>query len=208
MFAKPGFTSVAVLSIALGIGATTTIFSVVYAVLINPYPYRAADRIGWIGTQVSPNDLRQPLFSQAQFLELNGRVHSMEDGVAVQQRQPILTGNGLLPQVVKLEKASTNFFDFFGVPALLGREFTAKDFPAGHEPEHIAVISYKFWQREFQAKPDVLGKRINLDHGEYTITGVLPPRFTWNDADIYAPIAIRPGSRETSFKSFRVCGRM
>jgi hypothetical protein len=96
-FARPGFAAVAVLSIALGIGATTTIFSVIYAVLIDPYPYRAADRIGWIGAQTGINHVGQPLFSPAQYLEIKSRVQSMEDVVTVQQRQPILTGGGLLP---------------------------------------------------------------------------------------------------------------
>ena len=149
MLARPGFTAIATLSIALGIGATTTIFSLVYAVLIDPYPYRAADRIGWIGAATGANRIAQPLFSESQYLEIRSRAHSMEDVVAVQLRQPILTGNGLLPQVVSLERGSPNFFDFFGVAPLLGREFTEKDFPPGREPEAVAVISYKFWERAF-----------------------------------------------------------
>jgi predicted permease len=196
MSARPGFTAVAILSIALGIGATTTIFSVVYAVLIDPYPYRSADRIGWIGGQSGASDQWQPLFSQAQYLEVRSRVHSMEDEVAVQQRQPILTGGGLLPQVVKLERASTNLFDFLGVPALLGREFSSKDFVSNGEPERVAVISNNFWRRTFHSTPDVLGKRIVMDHAEYTIIGVLPVRFRWNDADVYAPIGIRAGNQD------------
>src|SRR5882724_2136087 len=106
MLAKPGFSVVAMLSIALGIGATTTIFSVVYAVLIDPYPYPAADRIGWVGAQTGANRISRPLFTPAQYLEILSRAHSMEGAVAVQQRQPILTGKGLLPQVVSLEKGS------------------------------------------------------------------------------------------------------
>jgi predicted permease len=196
MRAKPGFILVAALSIALGIGATTTMFSVVYAVLIRPYPYRAADRIGWIGCQSGADDRVQPLFSPAQYLEMASRTHSMEDEVAVQLRQPILTGDGLLPQIVMVEKGSTNFFDFLGVPALLGREFTSRDFPSNREPEHVAVISYKFWRRALQSSPNVLGRKITMDHVEYTVIGVLPPRFTWKDADVYIPIAIRPGSQD------------
>ncbi|MBV8072579.1 MAG: ABC transporter permease [Acidobacteriaceae bacterium] len=193
---KPGFTAVAVLSIALGIGATTTIFSVVYAVLIDPYPYRAADRIGWIGAQTGAGRTWNPLFTEAQYLELLERAHSIEGAVAVQLRQPILTGSGLLPEIVSHERTSPNFFEFYGVPPLVGRAFTSRDFPPGTEPERVAVISYKFWQREFQGSPDAIGRKVVLDHMEYTITGVLPPRFTWNDAELYTPIAMRPGSPE------------
>ena len=196
MLAKPGFSAVAILSIALGIGSTTTIFSVVHAVLLDPYPYRAADRIGWIGAQTGANRMAQPLFTQAQYLEILSRVNSIEGAIAVQQGQPILTGSGLLPQVVTIEKGSPNFFEFFGVPPLLGREFTSRDFPPGHDSEPVAVISHGFWQREFQGRTDVLGRKVVLDHTGYTITGVLPARFTWNDADIFTPIAIRPGSQE------------
>ncbi len=196
MLAKPGFTAVAALSIALGIGATTTIFSVVYGVLVDPYPYRAADRIGWIGAQTGANQISQPLFTEAQFLEVQARAHSMEEVIAIQQRQPILTGKDLLPQIVNVERGSRNFFDFFGVPPLLGREFTLRDFPPGQEPEPVAVISYNFWQHAFLGKPDALGRRITIDNSEYTILGVLPRRFTWNDADVYVPLAIRPASQE------------
>jgi predicted permease len=176
----------------------------VYAVLINPYPYRGADRIGWIGAQTGADQMSQPLFTQAQYLEISNRVHSMEDAIAVQLRQPILTGKGLLPEVVTVEKGSPNFFDFLGVPALLGREFTVRDVPSGREPDPVAVISHKFWQREFQGSKDVIGRKIVLDHTEYTITGVLPARVTWNDADLFTPIALRQGNQDAVQIYFRV----
>src|ERR1700685_3201495 len=81
LIARPGFSSVAVLSIALGIGATTAIFSVVYAVLMDPYPYRAADRIGWLGTPGPTGGTWQFSYATAQFLEMKSRVHTMEDEV-------------------------------------------------------------------------------------------------------------------------------
>jgi len=191
LIAKPGFSAVAVLSIALGIGATTSIFSVIYAVLMDPYPYRAADRIGWLGMTTARGDWHFA-FTMAQYLETKNTVHSLEDQVAVVWKQVVLTGQDLLPQVVFQEDCSPNMFDFFGVPPLFGRVFTARDFPAGRAPGQIAVISYSFWQRAFQGSRDVIGRNILLNDKQYTIIGVLPVRFTWNDVDAYTPLDLRP----------------
>lgn len=197
LLARPGFTSVAVLSIALGIGATTAIFSVVHAVLMDPYPYRAADRIGWLGT---PNPKGGGMwhlnYSPAQYLEVRSRTRAMEDEMAIVRVDAVLGGKDLLPEVVRQENCSTNFFDFFGVPPLLGRVFTAKDFAVGQEPDQVAVIGYKFWQHAFQASRSVIGRKILLSDKEYTIIGVLPIRFTWDDGDTYTPMSIRPGLQE------------
>jgi hypothetical protein len=112
LLSKPGFTAVAVLSVALGIGATTAIFSVAYAVLIDPYPYRAADRIGQLLLTGKKDSLRGFGVSKAQYLDLKARVRSMEDVVAVDSSQVVMTGNGLA-SVVQREFCSSNFFDFF-----------------------------------------------------------------------------------------------
>jgi predicted permease len=193
LLARPGFMAVAVLSIALGIAATTAIFSVVYAVLIDPYPYRAPDRIG----QIVLTSKKYPRFgvgyTKAQYAEIKSRVRSMEGAVAIDEGEAIMTGSGLA-EVVQREYCSSNFFDFFGVPPLFGREFTAKDMPHGAAPDPVAVISYKFWQRVFQGSHDVLGKQVRLNDDVYTVIGVLPVRFTWNDVDVYVPMDMRPST--------------
>lgn len=196
LLARPGFSAVAMLSIALGIGATTGIFSVIYAVLMNPYPYRDAERIGWLYTP-TPNGTKWQLnYSPAQFLELKGRMRSMEDEIAILRRAAVLSGKNLLPEVIRQEDCSANFFDFFGVQPLLGRVFTAKDFPAGGEPDPVAVLSFKFWQQSFQGDPGVLGRRILLSGKEYTIIGVMPLRFTWHDQDVYTAMVPRAGAED------------
>lgn len=193
LLARPGFTVVAVLSIALGIGATTAIFSVIYAVLIDPYPYRAADRIGQIVLS-SKNDRRRGIdYTKAQYLAIKARVRSMEDAVAVDSSETVMTGTGLAEVVVR-EYCSPNFFDFFGVAPQLGRAFTAKGAQSGAAPAPVAVISYKFWQHAFQGRPDVLGKRLRLNNDVYTVIGVLPVRFTWNDVDAYVPMDMQPST--------------
>ena len=204
LIARPGFAAVAVLSMALGIGATTAIFSVIHAVLVDPYPYRAADRIGWAGT-TSPRGIWRFEYSMAQYLEIKSRLRSvMEDEVAVDMKQVVLTGRGILPEIVSQEDCSPNMFAFFGVPPLRGRAFTQKDFPAGHVPDPVTVISYKFWQHAFQGSPDVIGRRILLNEKQYTIIGVLPIRFTWNDTDAYTPMDLRPSSQDYVQTFFRV----
>jgi predicted permease len=195
LFSKPGFTAVALLSIALGIGATTAIFSVVYAVLIDPYPYRAADRIGQLLLTGKKDSLRGFGYSKAQYLELKSRVRSMEDAIATDSSEVVMTGTGLA-QVVQREYCSNNFFDFFGVPPLLGRTFTAKDPPQSAGPEPVAVLSYKFWQQSFQGRPDILGRQLRLNDNVYTVIGVLPVRFTWNDVDAYVPMEMRPSTND------------
>ncbi|MGA8597259.1 MAG: ABC transporter permease [Bryobacteraceae bacterium] len=195
LISKPGFTAVAVLSVALGIGATTAIFSVVYAVLIDPYPYRAADRIGQLVISSKKDSWRGINYSKAQYLELKSRLHSMEDATAADSSEVVMTGTGLA-EVVQREYCSPNFFDFFGVPPLFGRVFTAKDVPARTAPEPVAVVSYKFWERVFQGRPDVLGQKLRLNDDIYTVIGVLPVRFTWNDVDAYVPMDMRPSTTD------------
>jgi predicted permease len=133
------------------------------------------------------------VYSKAQYQEIKARVHAVEDPVAVDLGQAVMTGTGPA-EVVHREECSPNFFDFFGVPPLFGREFRAKDMPHGAAPAPVAVISYKFWQHAFQGSRKVLGRQIRLNDDVYTIIGVLPVRFTWNDADVYVPMDMRPSA--------------
>jgi putative ABC transport system permease protein len=195
LISKSGFTAVAVLSLALGIGATTAIFSVIYAVLIDPYPYRAADRIGGLRVSTKKDGWRGIAYSKAQYLDLKSRIRSMEDAVAVDSSEVVMTGTGLA-EVVRREYCSPNFFDFFGVPPIVGRTFTSKNSPRNGAPDSVAVLSYKFWQRVFQGRPDVLGQKVRLNDDLYTVIGVLPVRFTWNDVDVYVPMDMRPSTHD------------
>lgn len=192
---KPGFTAVALLSIALGIGATTAIFSVVYAVLIDPYPYRAADRIGQVVLTSKKNPRWRLGYTLAQYAELKSRLRSTEEPVAIDTQETVMTGNSLA-QVVVRARCSPNLFDFFGVPPLFGREFTSRNQNSHGGPEPIAVISFKFWQRAFQGRRDILGHQLRLNNDIYTIVGVLPVRFTWMDVDAYVPMDMKSNAAQ------------
>ena len=181
---SPGFALSAILSLMLGIGATTAIFSVVYGVLLDPYPYKDANRM--VHVELRDKNGRGPLLivngTQAQDLR---KASSIDDVFLQDEKQENLTGEKF-PVTVNVGLYSPNMFDYMGVPPLLGREFSPADAPGGN-PAPVAVLSYLFWQRQYAASADVVGKSIEMDHKSYTVIGVVPPRFTWGDSDVYLP---------------------
>jgi predicted permease len=181
---SPGFAISAVLSLMLGIGATTAIFSVVYGVLLDPYPYKDANRM--VHVELRDKNDRGPLLivNGTQADELR-KASSVDDVFLQDEKRENLTGDKF-PVSVLVGLYSPNVFDYMGVPPLLGREFTPADAPGGN-PAPVAVLSYLFWQRQYGASRDVIGKTIELDHTPYTVIGVVPPRFTWGDNDVYLP---------------------
>jgi predicted permease len=181
---SPGFAASAVLSLMLGIGATTAIFSVVYGVLLDPYPYKDAKRM--VHVELRDKNGRGPLLivNGTQAGEVS-KASSVDDLFLQDEKRENLTGEKF-PVSVNVGRYSPNMFDYMGVPPLLGREFTPADAPGGN-PAPVAVLSYLFWQRQYGASRDVIGKSIELDHTPYTVIGVVPPRFTWGDSDVYLP---------------------
>jgi predicted permease len=181
---SPGFVLAAILSLALGIGATTAIFSVVYAILLNPYPYRNNDRM--VHVELKDKNGRGPLLivnrSEAQQLR---SASSIEDFFLQSGNTRNLTAADF-PVSVNVGTYSSNLFDFMGVPLFLGRGFSSADVPNG-APALVAVLSYLFWQKQFGGNREILGKSIELDHKLYTVIGVAAPRFTWGDSDVYLP---------------------
>ncbi len=183
-----GSTLAAVFSLALGIGAATAIFSVIYAVLMNPYPYKAADRMVTLMTEDRGGNLSGVLLTGSQFEELR-QAKSVEEAIAWQSWDLPLTGTEL-PEDVRAEFFTSNAASYFGVPPLLGRGLLPSDAPPARDAQPVAVLSYQFWERHFGGSPAVLGKDLQLLHKNYTIVGVLPPRFTWNGADVYLPLRV------------------
>jgi predicted permease len=182
----PGFAVVAVLSLALGIGATTAVFSVVYGVLLNPYPYRNADRMMHVQLLSKQYTDRALLVVNRQEYEELLAAKSIEDSFTVRGESQTLTG-GDLPATAQVTLNSPNIFTFLGVPPLLGRTFSKTDAPGDDAPP-IAVLSYLFWTRQFGGRKDIVGHTLELNRKPYTVIGVLPPRFTWSDADVYLPV--------------------
>ncbi|HEX4380453.1 MAG TPA: ABC transporter permease, partial [Candidatus Acidoferrum sp.] len=185
---RPALTLTAVLSLALGIGATTAVFSVIYAVLINPYPYRDANRLTIIQLLDPQGNERITGYSGPEIAQLR-QLKSFESVVALQQSNPTTT-DGDLPEDVRCLLISAESPNHFGVPAMLGRWLIPSDAPIGQEPATVAVLSYRFWQRYFLGDPHVLGRTLRLDHVPYQIVGVMPPRFTWAASDVFRPAKV------------------
>src|SRR5580692_6510996 len=199
---NPGFTCVAILSLALGIGATTAVFSVVYGVLVNPYPYANSDRMVHLVVHDAAGNRR--------FVNLNGpqlqqlRQASSVESVAAMDGWNLSTTGGDLPEDVQGIYLTSNAFNYFGVPMLLGRGLLPSDGPDGQDPENVAVLGYQFWQRHYNGDPDIVGKKIQLVHKSYEIVGVVRPRFTWGDGEVYLPLKLTADPTRTYFPMTRL----
>ncbi|MCU1239014.1 MAG: hypothetical protein JWP63_6981 [Candidatus Solibacter sp.] len=178
----PGLTSVALLSLALGIGSTTAIFSVVYGVLISPYPYARPGEI-WAP---EIRDARNPRKSLGAYLPdayvQVTKLPAFAEVMATNPENRLLTGNGS-PENFTTVSVTSNAFQFLDVPPVLGRAIAPSDVHANGQPEPVIVLSYRAWQRLFQGSPDAIGKAIILNDVTYSVIGVMPPRFGWWTSD-------------------------
>jgi predicted permease len=184
---SPGFTLTAVISLALGIGASTAVFSVIYAALLNPYPYPTAGRIVRLEvTSKGDSNWASPNGPQIQQLR---QLPVIETVLAMDYYPMVLTGHDL-PENVNGIGLVSNGFHCLGVPPLLGRGLLPSDAIDGQDPQTVVVLSYKFWRKQFFANPDVVGRTLQLDRKIYQIVGVAAPRFTWYSADVYVPLKL------------------
>jgi predicted permease len=183
---RPGFTLTAVLSLALGVGATSAVFSVVYAVLINPFPYVGAERIMQIALKDKAGNYRYPGLTGPQIEQL--RQAAAIESVVGEDGWNLTTTDGDLPEDVVAGYVTPNAPNHWGTRALKGRWLAPSDAPTGKEPERVVVLGYRFWQRYYSGDPDIVGRTIQLVRKPYQIVGVMPPRFRWREADIYLPL--------------------
>jgi predicted permease len=185
---NPGFTAVALATLALGIGGNTAIFSIVNGVLLNPLPFPQPDRL--VTLHESKPNFEQGSISYPNFLDWQ-RDNRTFSSMAVARRYAFsLTGKGEAEQV-NAEFVTADFFPLLGVNPILGRTFTQSEELPGAGP--VALISEGLWRRKFDAAKDVLGKSITLDGKDYTIIGVVPARFhlltpSFHEQDVYAPM--------------------
>jgi predicted permease len=189
---SPGFTAVAVLSLALGIGATTAMFSLIYAVLLHPFPYAGADRImnPLIISAQYPDEYAYFTLSKAQLDEV--RPPAPVDSVLGFEASHMEITGGALPEDILGIYLTENAGTFFGVRPLLGRNI--EPFDAENGGRSVVVLNYRFWQRRFDGDPHVIGRTLEIDHASYAIVGVMPRSFAFNDtvgvADVYLPASL------------------
>src|SRR5579862_303130 len=171
---NPGFTAVAVLTLALGIGANTAIFSVVNAVLLKPLPYAVADRLVVLWEQNSNRGWFENVVSGANFLDWKRQSLVFADMAAFEPASFNLAG-GSRPEEVAGERVTTNLFSVLGVRALHGRLFLPQEERQGRA---AAIVSYGLWQRQYGADPTLVGREIALNGERYPVVGILPAGFT------------------------------
>jgi putative ABC transport system permease protein len=191
-FAKrPGFTAVAALTLALGIGATTAVFSIVDAVLLRPLPYRDPDRLAaiWI-TSTREKGLAKLFAVHGDYAEFRRHARSFENVSAATWATRIgrvLTGFGPAREVMTVP-ATANFFETLGVRAAIGRTFSSEDESSGCS----LVLSHKFWTSTLHADPSTVGKTITLDQQPCTVLGVMPERFSFYPTQAQAWVLLGP----------------
>jgi len=184
---SPGFAAVAVLTLALGIGASTAIFSVIENVLIEPFPYTDAQRLMSVqihDTQDNRQGGGRGGYSGSEYLDYAEQNHVFDRVIANDGNDVLYT----TPQGTDLFKGglvTPNTFEFFGVPALLGRVMQPADYEPGAPP--VFVLRYKTWFSHFAGDAAIINKTFVLNGTSRTLIGVMPPRFAWGDSDMWIP---------------------
>jgi len=170
-----GFTLVAVLTLALGIGATSGILALVNAVLIRPVPFSDPDRVVLVWETQPKRNNKTRLATLADFLDWRDRNHVFQEMSAWVPWSATITGQSE-PEELVGARASTNFFDLLGVKAAVGRSFLPDEEQPGHD--QVVMLSHRLWKRRFGADPNVIGQPVILDEKPYIIVGVLPSDFS------------------------------
>jgi putative ABC transport system permease protein len=188
--ARPLFTAVAVITLALGIGANTTIFSVVHAVLLRPLPYQEPERLVFLWNSIPSANVSSFPLSPAEYVHYREHNEAFEDLAVSQARSYNLIGREL-PERIPGALVSRNLFPLLGVEAEVGRAFVTDD--ESSEDDGSVVISYGLWNRLFRAAPEVVGETIIVNDVPRTVIGVMPRGFDFpGQADIWVPAVFTP----------------
>src|SRR5256885_1932447 len=194
---SPGFTLVAVLTLALGAGANSLLFSVIHAVLLRPLPYPDPDRIVSIGLVPRGKTIRQ-LDAQAThwtYFQWRDESRSLAKLTAYREARGMV-GGALAPEYVRGAEVTAAFFSLFGVQPVLGRTFTAEEQEPTGPP--VVLLSHGFWQERFGADPGIVGRSLVLDGAPVTIVGVLPASFDFpTGVRFWKPLELRTGGGHT-----------
>ncbi len=181
-----GFAAIAMITLALGIGASTAIFSVIDNVLMEPFPYKDAGR--FMSLQIHDTERNEPGgrggYTGPEFLDYVEQNHVFDQVIANAQ-EDVLYRSGEGTELLQGGIVVPNTFEFLGMPALLGRVMQAADYEPGAPP--VFVLRYKTWVNQFSADPNILNKTFVLNDVPRTLIGIMPPRFGWGDSDVWIP---------------------
>ena len=211
LWKNPGFTFIAVFTLALAIGATSSIFSVVNAVLLRNLPYKDPEQLVLLwGTDLSGNQRQQISFTNLE--DWRRQAQTLAEVVAYNgASNPILSG-GAEPEQVAATKVSEDYFELMKTPPMLGRVFLAEEQQAGKE--RVVVLSYSLWKRRFGSDPDIIGQTVSLDSRPHVVVGVMPadfhslPSSLVGKSDVYLPLAANYAETERSWNWMRAIARL
>ncbi len=201
---NPGFTAVAVLTLALGIGACTAIFSIVDAVLLRPLPYPEAEKI--VSLREVDAKGRQITFAEPNFLDVHARNHTLAAAAEYNMQLTTVLG-GSEPVRTRVAYVSGEFFKTLGVQPATGRSFLPEEAKVGGPP--VAVVSHGYWQRLLSGRNDLAATPLRFGDTGYTVVGVMPQSFNFpKDAEIWLPIELFPSSESRTSHGKRVIARL
>ena len=189
---NPGFTAVALLTLALGIGATTAIFSAVYAVVLQPFPLRDPSRLMLVGEVWEG---RPQVMSVGNYVDVNAAISDFEGGLSALNYANYNLADETAPERIVGARVSANYFDVMGVRPILGRTFTADEDRPGND--RVVVLSHRLWTRRFGAGAAVVGRELRMNGATYQVAGVMPESFdlTSDSEELWTPIAFTPAQR-------------
>ena len=192
LWQRPGFTVVAVLTLALGIGANTAVFSLVSAVLVRPLKYPEAERLVMVWEDATAAGFAHDNLSVGTYADWRAQNNSFEDAAAIDQRTFDLTGEGGEPEKILGLAVTSNFFPLLGAEARLGRTLLPDEDRPG--ARHVAVLSHGLWQRRFGGDAAAVGREVMLNGEPYTVVGVMPADFQFEHQNVglWVPAAFKP----------------
>lgn len=187
---RPGFSAIVMLTLALGIGTNSAIFSIVQAVLLRPLPYKDPSQLAMVFAGDPARELHGGRTSLLNFADWKSQNRSFED-LTIFIGQTFLLGTDGSPERMRSARVPANFWTLLGVAPELGRVFTPEE---EKQRERVCVLSYQLWQQQFGGAKDVLGNSLVMDDRSYQIVGVMPPefRFPFPDTQVWEPITAHP----------------
>jgi putative ABC transport system permease protein len=216
LVARPAFTGVAVLTLALGVGANTTVFSVVDAVLIRTLPFPDADRLVAVWETVPARGQREAFLSFPNYWDYRDGTGAFDELAAffADPNSDVNLTGGVEPERVNVARVTANYFDVLGVRPALGRAFTVDEDREGNH--RVAILSHALWARQFGSDPDLIGEAVHVNGFPYTVVGVMPAGFRavgslalGEEVELWRPLAASEQQRGArSWRSLRVVGRL